>query len=84
MSLISTTRAFNVKCEAVTAKNIEHLVTSDVAILFVWPEVLQTPIVIKSLLKVRDSFALKVIDEVHLCKHCSKDKSFQSINFLTD
>ena len=68
MSMLSSTRAMGISCESVTSKNIDEVIKSDVSILFIGPEVLHIPAVTNSLLKCRDKFILKVVDEVHLCK----------------
>ena len=67
-SMVSSIRNLFLTCESVTASNVEELLNSDVSILFIGPEVLQTSSVSSTLLKWRQSFILKAVDEVHLCR----------------
>ena len=67
MSMISSARQMKLKCESVTEMNVEELMNSDTAVLFIGPEVLQISSVAKTLLKFRQKFILKVVDEAHLC-----------------
>ena len=68
MSMISSARYMNIKCESVTESNVEELMSSDNSVLFIGPEVMKSSRVIKALMKWRRLFVLKVVDEVHLCK----------------
>ena len=67
MSMISSARSMNIKCESVTESNVEELMSSDNSVLFIGPEVMKSSRVTKALMKWRNLFVLKVVDEVHLC-----------------
>ena len=69
LSLVNNTRALGLKCEAVTTENIDSVMKSDTALLFISPEVLKQPTVTQILLRYRSSFVLKVVDECHLGNH---------------
>ena len=67
LSLITTMKKIGINCHALkNSENIEELLKSDTSVVFVGPEVLKLPSVTTALLKVRNSFVLKVIDESHL------------------
>ena len=66
LSLVNNVKDLGLKCEAVTTENIQRVLDSDTAALFISPEVLKQPTVTQILLKHRSSFVLKVVDECHL------------------
>ena len=68
LSLINNVKALNISCEAVTCENVQNLLKSRTAVLFISPEVLKQSFVIQTLLLHRSSFVLKVVDEAHLGK----------------
>ena len=68
LSLVHNTKALGIKCEVLTSKNAPALLTSEVSVIFVSPEVLKLPLVTKQLLAQRKAFVLKVVDEAHLGK----------------
>ena len=72
LSLVAGTRSLGIKCGSVTSKNVEELLNSDASVIFIGPEMIQIPRVTRALIAVRNTFILKVIDEVHLCNYCSK------------
>lgn len=66
LSLLASLSGFGIDSSAVTSGNVEQVLNSGVPVLFVGPEVLQIPLVTKTLLKFRHSFVCKVLDECHL------------------
>ena len=66
LSLVNNVKDLGLKCKAVTTENIQRVLDSDTAALFISPEVLKQPTVTQILLKHRSSFVLKVVDECHL------------------
>ena len=66
LSLITSVTKLGLRCAAITRDNVEEVLQSKVEVLFVGPEVLKMKNVAKSLLRVRETFSLKVIDEAHL------------------
>ena len=68
-SLRSSLKNLGLKCGIITKSSAESLIPcSDVGVLFIGPEVMQIPTVIKALVDQRASFVCKVIDEAHLGK----------------
>ena len=72
LSLVNNAQALGIECAAVTSDNIQGLLESNVSVLFISPETLKLPSVTKLLLSYRSTFVLKVVDECHLGKLCSK------------
>ena len=68
LSLVSTVKSLGIDCEAVTSENLPKLLKSEIAVLFISPEVLKLPSVTQTLLLYRSNFVLKVVDEAHLGK----------------
>ena len=68
LSLVNSTKAMGVACEAVTTENILQLLKSDQSVLYISPEVLKSPKITQILLQHRSMFVLKVVDECHLGK----------------
>ena len=68
LSLINNVKALDINCEAVTSENVQSLLKSRTAVLFISPEVLKQSSVIQALLVHRSDFVLKVVDEAHLGK----------------
>ena len=62
-----------------TRDNIDQILDAKVSIILVGPEVLKHANVSKSLMKHRDTFCIKVIDEAHLGKILSELKTKMSI-----
>ena len=82
LSLVNNTRALGLKCEAVTTENIDRVMKSDTALLFISPEVLKQPTVTQILLHYRSSFVLKVVDECHLGNHLDFYLSKSDLNIM--
>ena len=66
LSLLTSMNNLGISCAALTKDNVDEVLESKVKVLLIGPEVLKMKNVTKSLLKVRSSFSLKVIDEAHL------------------
>ena len=66
LSLEASILKLGVTCASATRDNIDQILDAKVSIILVGPEVLKHANVSKSLLKHRDTFCIKVIDEAHL------------------
>ena len=75
ISLEASILKLGVTCASVTRDNIDQILDSKVYIILVGPEVLKHANVSKSLLKHRDTFCIKIIDEAHLGKILSELKT---------
>ena len=63
LSLLSNVRSLGITCHAATSDNISCILKSNASVFFIGPEVFKRPDVTKALLKHRDEFVLKIIDE---------------------
>ena len=69
ISLVESMTSLGIGCAAVTRDNVDQILSSELSVLFVGPEVLKVPSVTKSLLKFRTTFVLKCLDEAHLSRY---------------
>ena len=68
LSLVGSTKALGICCAAVTRDNAAVVLGSPISVLFIGPEVLKLRCVTQLLLKSREEFVLKTVDECHLGK----------------
>ena len=68
LSLVGSTKALGICCAAVTRDNAAVILGSPISVLFISPEVLKLRCVTQLLLKSREEFVLKTVDECHLGK----------------
>ena len=68
LSLEASILKLGVACASVTRDNVDQILDAKVFIILIGPEVLKHANVSKTLLKHRDTFCIKVIDEAHLGK----------------
>ena len=66
MSLVVNMRMIGIVCDVISKNNVRNLLTSDISVLFVSPEVLKNSEVTQALLQYRSNFVLKIVDEAHL------------------
>ena len=65
-SLVSSMEFLGLECAVITLDNFTEVITSEVKLIFIGPEVLKLPHICRCLLAHRSSFILKVLDEAHL------------------
>ena len=69
ISLVESITSLGIGCAAVTRDNVDQVLSSEVSVLLVGPEMMKVPSVTKSLLKFRTTFVLKCLDEAHLSRY---------------
>ena len=74
LSLVASMGSLGIQCASITGQNAEEVLESSVGVVFIGPETLRLPVVTKALLKRRESFVCKCIDEAHLGKSVMNKK----------